>query len=411
MYQIVTKISHHYRLLFSALATLMFLGAIFAMSHQAFAAGTVKTSSEHIITLHDDGIDKGFITKKATVREALKEQRIRLDARDRTEPGLDEKLISSSYQVNIYRARPVLIRDGSAETKIVTSFRTPKQIAKDANVTIHDEDVVRLLPSSDPLVDGASEIMTITRATPFTFDFYGKQQQAYTMASTVEAMLREKGIVMASSDDISPVRTTQLQSGMTIRLWRNGIQTLTVDEEIAFTTKQITNADQPVGYQKVETPGERGKRTVTYEINMQNGIEVARKEINAVTTKQPSEQVEIVGTKPNGNGLTKAKGVMMFTDSRGITHRETYYDLNMKGVMQIAARECGVSPVYTVRADGAKVDLDGYVIVAAHLGNYPRCSVVETSIGAGKVYDTGDFATRHPHGFDLATDWTKADGI
>ncbi|MGB4957034.1 MAG: ubiquitin-like domain-containing protein, partial [Candidatus Saccharimonas sp.] len=246
------------------------------MSHQAFAAGTVKTSSEHIITLHDDGIDKGFITKKATVREALKEQRIRLDARDRTEPGLDEKLISSSYQVNIYRARPVLIRDGSAETKIVTSFRTPKQIAKDANVTIHDEDVVRLLPSSDPLVDGASEIMTITRATPFTFDFYGKQQQAYTMASTVEAMLREKGIVMASSDDISPVRTTQLQSGMTVRLWRNGIQTLTVDEEIAFTTEQITNADQPVGYKKVETPGERGKRTVTYEVNMQNGVEVSR---------------------------------------------------------------------------------------------------------------------------------------
>ena len=101
----------------------------------------------------------------------------------------------------------------------------------------------------------------------------------------------------------------------------------------------------------------------------------------------------------------------MFTDSRGITHRETYYDLNMKGVMQIAARECGVSPVYTVRADGAKVDQDGYVIVAAHLGNYPRCSVVETSIGAGKVYDTGGFAARHPHGFDLATDWTKADGI
>lgn len=277
----------------------MFLGAIFAMSHQAFAAGTVKTSSEHIITLHDDGIDKGFITKKATVREALKEQRIRLDARDRTEPGLDEKLISSSYQVNIYRARPVLIRDGSAETKIVTSFRTPKQIAKDANVTIHDEDVVRLLPSSDPLVDGASEIMTITRATPFTFDFYGKQQQAYTMASTVEAMLREKGIVMASSDDISPVRTTQLQSGMTIRLWRNGIQTLTVDEEIAFTTKQITNADQPVGYKKVETPGEPGKRTVTYEVNMQNGVEVSRKEINSVATKQPVQQVEVIGGKSN----------------------------------------------------------------------------------------------------------------
>ena len=140
---------------------------------------------------------------------------------------------------------------------------------------------------------------------------------------------------------------------------------------------------------------------------MQNGVEISRKEINSVTTKQPVEAVKIVGTKPNGNGLTKAKGVLMFTDSNGVTHRETYYDLPMNRVMQ----NCGAGGYYTVRSDGAKIDTAGYVIVAAHLGNYPRCSVVETSIGPGKVYDTGGFAERHPHGFDLATDWTKGDGI
>ena len=121
--------------------------------------------------------------------------------------------------------------------------------------------------------------------------------------------------------------------------------------------------------------------------------------------KDPLEQIEIIGAKRSG-GLTKAKGVFQFVDSNGVQHRETYYDLPMSVVM----RNCGQKGKYTVREDGVKIDSAGYVIIAAHLGNYPRCSVVETSLGPGKVYDTGGFATRHPHGFDIATDWTNHDG-
>lgn len=396
--------------MFSVIAVLMFLVAIFAFTHQAAAMSekeSSRTSAERIITLHDDGTDKGFITKKSTLREALKEQKIRLDSLDRTEPGLDEKLVASSYQVNVYRARPLIIRDGNVETKIISSYRTPRQIAAQAKLILHDEDETKLTPSSDPISDGAAEIMTVNRSTPVAFDFYGKTQPAYTMARTVGDMLKEKGIVMGQGDEITPSVTTEITGNMQIRLWRNGIQTVTLDEDVAFPTKKVANADQPIGYEKVDTPGEAGRRTVTYEINMQNGVEVSRKEINSVTTKQAVKEVKIVGTKPNGNGLSKAKGVMMYTDSKGVTHRETYYDLAMNVVM----RNCGAGGVYTVRADGAKVDAEGYVLIAAHLGRYPRCSIVETSIGLGKVYDTGGFASVHPDGFDLATDWSNNNGI
>ncbi len=403
----IASISHHYRFFISALAALVLFAVVIFTGHYAFAAGEDKPTNGRIITLYDNGVDKGFITKKSTLREALAEQKIYVDKLDRTEPGLDEKLVANSYQVNVYRARQVIVRDEGKETKVITSYRTPKQIAKQANITLYDEDEAALAASSDPIADGVAEVMTINRSVAFNFTFYGKQQTARTMARTVGDMLKEKGIKMESVDGISVPLTTPITANMEIKLWRNGVQTLTQDEDVAFDTKKITDADQVIGYTKIETPGEVGKRTVTYEITMQDGIETSRKEINSVTTKKPSEQVEIVGTKPNGNGLTKAKGVMMFTDSNGVVHRETYYDLNMATVM----RNCGMGGYYTVRADGAKVDRDGYVIIAAHLGNYPRCSVVETSIGAGKVYDTGGFASVHPHGFDLATDWTKADGI
>lgn len=295
----IASISHHYRFLFSALAALVLFAVIIFTGHQALAAGTDKPTSGRIITLHDHGVDKGFITKKATLREALAEQKIYIDKLDRTEPGLDEKLAANSYQVNVYRARQVIVRDGDKETKVITSYRTPKQIAAQAKIALYDEDEVKLAPSSDPIADGVAEVMTISRSTPFTFNFYGKEQTARTMARTVGDMLKEKGIKMESVDGINPAVDTPITAAMTVKLWRNGVQTITQEEDVAYDTKKIEDADQPIGYKKVTTPGENGKRTVTYEINMQNGIEVSRKEINSVATKQPVQQVEIVGAKSN----------------------------------------------------------------------------------------------------------------
>jgi hypothetical protein len=194
---------------------------------------------------------------------------------------------------------------------------------------------------------------------------------------------------------------------MSVRVWREGKQTITVDEAIPYAVQQIFDADREVGYRKVKTPGQNGIQAVTYEVEIKDGKELSRKEIARIKTKSPKKEVVIVGIKTNPQSLTKAKGAQHFTDSKGVTHRETYYDLDMSRVMQA----CGQGGYYTVRVDGVKVDRDGYAIIAANYGRYPRCSIVETSVGPGKVYDTGGFAAVHPDGFDIATDWSRADGI
>ena len=277
-----------------ALATLLlvFIG-VFTMRpvHAQGSAG------QHIITVHDDGVDKGFVTSSSTVREALKDGDIRLDASDRTEPGLDEKLVASSYQVNIYRARPVLVRDGASELTIVTSYRTGQQIAKEAGITLHDEDTTTLTSSTDPISDGAVEVMTIKRATPFTFVFYGKTEPAYSQATTVGEMLIEKGIKMTTDDELSISASAALVPGMSIALWRNGVQTLTQDEDITYQTEQVKDSDHEVGYKATTTVGEKGRRTATYRINVQNGVEVSREEVNSIVLKAAVTQVDVIGTK------------------------------------------------------------------------------------------------------------------
>lgn len=359
-----------------------------------------------LVTVYDRGQETRFMTHAATLKEALDAVGITVDSRDVVEPSLSEELVASDYRVNIYRARPVTVVDGQTRQRVITAYQSAERIAADAGISLQQEDIAQLTRSEDVVVDGAGLQLLIDRALPVTLDMYGSIFSVRTQAETVTELLSEKNIVLDAAGRSEPAGDQPIVAGMTIRVWQEGIQTLTVDEPVTFETQQIKDADRPIGYKEVVEQGEAGSRSVTYEIEIKDGVTVSRKEIASLTLRAPKTQVEIVGIKNTGTGLTKSMGVKMFTDSKGVVHRETYYDLNMAVVM----RYCGQTEYY-VREDGVKVDAQGYILVAANLARYPRCSLVETSLGTGKVYDTGGFAAVHPDGFDLATDWTVADGI
>lgn len=90
---------------------------------------------------------------------------------------------------------------------------------------------------------------------------------------------------------------------------------------------------------------------------------------------------------PSG-GLTPSKGRSWYNG-----HTETYYSQKVLpgGGLAIPGRH--------IASDGTIRDADGYIVLASD--DYPRGTVVETSLGAGKVYDTGSGSGN----IDLYTDW------
>lgn len=405
----LTKYFHHTFsrpvLYFLGLATL-FAGLFYVVSPRvAYADDPSSTNAQRLVTIYDSGNEVTIVTRALTVADALKQAEIIVSPQDIVEPAASEKLVAKSYQVNVFRARPVVVVDGTNEVRIMTAEQSPRQIAKLAGLTLYDEDTTDF-KRVDSVLDGggAGVQMIIHRATVFNFTLYGKRFEARTQAKTVGGLLKEKNITLSAADGVSPSQETTIANGMEVKVWRNGKQTITQEEIIARPVEEVRDTDKPLGFREIKEEGSDGTRNATYEIETQDGVEVSRNEIASVTTKEPVKQVVLVGVKSTG-GLTKSKGVNFFTDSNGITHRETYYDLPMSGVMKY----CG-GGTYTIRADGAKIDVDGYILVAANLSRYARCSVVETSIGLGKVYDTGAFVATYPDGFDLATDWTNNNG-
>ncbi len=117
-----------------------------------------------------------------------------------------------------------------------------------------------------------------------------------------------------------------------------------------------------------------------------------------VLTASPVVPMYTENNRWKGPVLSRRRGTIT-----GPSGKETYYNLNMNGVVRIM-RRMGNEDEYWVRDDGVKM-LGDYVMVAANLNIRPRGSLVETSLGTGIVCDTGGFAKKNPYQLDIAVTW------
>jgi len=285
--------------MFTAGMTLMLFGGLFFVNRAlAETAKPVTKAGERLVTIYDRGVERIIVTKARTVREALKLARLSIDERqDVVEPGLDSEMVAERYNVNIFRARPVTIVDGGKRLRVTTAQQTPILIAKAAGLEIFNEDKTTVAKADNVAVDGADMVMRVERALAVNFILYGKTSTIRTHAKTVGELLKDKHITLKKGDTLSVDLSSKIVPGMKIELWRNGKQTVTVEEEVKFETEKIKDANRETSYREVKQAGENGKKNITYEIEMKNGTEVSRKEIASVVTKEPKKQVEIVGTK------------------------------------------------------------------------------------------------------------------
>ena len=291
----------HYskKITFVSGAILMLVGGLFFVN-QALADATkpAAKAGEKLVTIYDRGAEKTIVTKARTIREALKLAKFSIDERqDVVEPSLDSEMVAEKYNINIFRARPITIVDGNKRLKITTAEQTPALIAKAAGIEVFEEDKTTLSNSDNMAVDGANMVMKIDRASMVNFVLYGKESVIRTHAKTVGELLKEKNIDPKKDDTLSVDRSAKIIPGMKIELWRNGKQTITAEEDVKFEVEKVQDANRDSGYREVKQAGENGKKNVTYEVEMKNGVEVSRKEIASVVTKEPKKQIEIVGTK------------------------------------------------------------------------------------------------------------------
>lgn len=286
-------------LLLGLVLALLALGFI-AKDHSIFADSEKANSTDHYINIYDGGEHITIRSDADTVADALSRAGVKYDNTDIVEPGLAEKIDGRDYNINIYRSRQVLVVDEGKKKYIDTAAMSPEAVAEAAGIKLKDKDLVKLVKYDDLLESGSMNAYYIKRAKEVSFDYYGKKLKVRTQTNTIGEFLAEQGISVDEEENwISLPLDTELAKANNLSIYRQGKQTISVDETIAYTTREDYDYDLDYGTEKISQVGKNGKKTVTYEIDMHNGQEVSREKLSEIVTEEPVEQVKIIGRKVN----------------------------------------------------------------------------------------------------------------
>lgn len=304
---------------------------ILALNH---GTPTFQPSNNHLVIINHDKQQQTVPTRAQTVGQLLQKLNIRLNDGDVVEPSADTPIIGDNFRVNVYRAVPVTIVDGGHKTFTYSAAATPRSIVKQAGIAVYPEDNLVELPADNFLSESSiGERVVIDRATPVNVNLYGTPTLIRTHAKTVGQLLKEKNIHLAKDDTLQPAATTPLTANAQVFIVRKGTQIATVEQVIPAPTQTVEDDSLSFGTSAVRQQGSAGKKLITYQIQLQNGKEVGRTEIQEVVTQQPVTQI-----------VAQGKAVQIPSDKQAVMRLAGIGSSDFAYVDYIVSRESGWCP-------------------------------------------------------------------
>lgn len=268
---------------------------------------TVATDAK-IVLLYADRESRVVPTRVRTVGEFLGRAGITLNEGDVVEPAADTEIVEDNFRVNVYRARPVAIFDGTTKTFALSAATTPRSVINQVGLNVYPEDRLVSRPTENFVRDGTiGQQVIVERAKPANLVVYGSPLTVRTHARTVGDLLHEKNVVLAADDEVVPAVDTELRADTQVLVSRKGTQIILAEEAIPMPIETIEDASLSFGTTAIRQAGTPGKRMVTYQINLVNGVEKSRTKIQEIVVAEPVRQI-----------VARGKAVAIPTDKESI---------------------------------------------------------------------------------------------
>lgn len=284
-------------------ATFLVLFFVTLTGFVAMGGETIGASDTRVVRLHVNDEPQVIPTRAKTVGELLERRGIEVDDKDIIEPSLDTEISADDFQINVYKARTVMVVDEGQKLVAVSAEPSPEAVAEEAGLKVYPEDIIEKAPVdlADPaeaIQDGlVTEKVVIDRATPVQINLYGKNIEVRTHAKTVGELLAEKNVIVKAGDTLKPAADTPLESATSVFVTRFGTEIETTEEIIPMPVEYIDDPNLAVGTTRVKKTGSEGRKVVTYEIKLKNGQVASKEVLQEVIAQEAVPQVVIRGTK------------------------------------------------------------------------------------------------------------------
>lgn len=254
-----------------------------------------------IVIISHDHHQQIVPSREPTVGALLKKLHLQLNQGDVVEPALTTPIDQDEFRINIYRAVPVEIVDGTQKTYTFSAATTPRAIAEQTGNSVYAEDDISAQPNQNFLTDAAiGKQVVIDRSVPINLNLYGTPLVIRTHAPTVANLIRQEHIHLAHNDQVTPDPSTPLTANSEVFIERQGTKIESVAQTIPMPVQTINDSSLAYGTNAVRQEGSAGQQVITYQDELRNGIVVGRSVLQTVVTQQPVTEIVVIGTSLSG---------------------------------------------------------------------------------------------------------------
>lgn len=262
---------------------------------------SLTPAATDIVIISYDHQTQTVPSHEPTVGALLAKLKIAVNPGDIVEPSQDTPINQDDFRINIYRAAPVRIFDGSHTVVGYSAATTPRGIAQQAGLTVYPEDSLASAPATNFLQQRTvGSVVTIERSVPVTLSVNGFPAQTRTLAKTVGQFLVEKHVDLGQSGHVTPEPATPITAGETIAVIRDGTGIQSVTQDIAMPVQYVDDATLAYGTFATRQTGSPGSQVLTYHVVVQHGQVVSQTLVQTVVTVQPVTEIIARGTSLSG---------------------------------------------------------------------------------------------------------------
>jgi resuscitation-promoting factor RpfB len=245
------------------------------------------------VTLSVDGQTSQVNTSADTVAALLKSKDIEVTSHDMVAPNLDAK-VEEGTRVAVKFGRQVSFTIDGAKQTIWTTAMTVDEALSALAVDLAG---AQLSTSRSSTIGRQGLAIVIATEKMVVIIDAGKKRTITTTGQTLADALAAAKITVDHDDKLSASPNARLFDGSEFTFTRVDIKSKTKKVKVDFDTTRKKTSNLNKGVTKVDTPGVKGVRAVTYRLVRHNGKIVSRTKIKSKLIKKPVTEVILVGTK------------------------------------------------------------------------------------------------------------------
>src|SRR5690625_2919456 len=279
-----------------------------------FSVWGITDALQAEVTYAADGNSQVVKSSDETVGELLEDLEIEVTNNDYISHSIEESLEDGMEIEHITAKEVVVVIDGKKEI-YETIAEDVKTLFKEHKLDISKHDKVSHNLNTE-IKDGL--VINIDKAYKIPVNYAGEEESVWTTGGTVGEVLSENDFKIKKSDKVNPAKKEQVTKNTEIEVTKVTKDTIVEKEATNFEVKEEKKKIKDTNVEKEATnfevkeeknsklekdktnviqKGRKGSVEKTYELVLENGKEVERKEVDKEVLKKPKNKIVSVGTK------------------------------------------------------------------------------------------------------------------